>query len=335
MFAVYLKALSLIFLAEMGDKTQLLAMAFATKYKVRNIVFGIALGAFLNHGIAILLGSFLQSVLPLELVYLVAGVAFILFGLMSLELEDEAVETPTAKFGPVLTVGIAFFIGELGDKTQLTALTLSTSTGYPLAILIGTVTGMVSTGLIAIWVGRKLGDKIPELQLKFGAAAVFLFFGIEKLLASKYFAQYAGYFMMAIAATVVLFAYRTRKMIMSSKMIKSNYALMSEKLKTHFTVLQNGVDQLCLGQSTCGKCDGKACLIGTLKVLIQDAMDNNYDEKTIEQFRIEELLIKKYNQNEIESLLTYIEHEIMVDPTISKNQFVTIVRTLLEKGKEE
>lgn len=335
MFAVYLKALSLIFLAEMGDKTQLLAMAFATKYKVRNIVLGIALGAFLNHGLAILLGSFLQSVLPLELVYLVAGLAFILFGLMSLELEDEAVETPTAKFGPILTVGTAFFIGELGDKTQLTALTLSTSTGYPVAILMGTVTGMVLTGLIAIWVGRKLGDKIPELQLKFGAAAVFLFFGIEKLLASKYFAQHAGYFMMAIAAIVVLFAYRTRKMILSSKTIQSSYALMSEKLKTHFTVLQNGVDQLCLGKSVCGNCDGKACLIGTLKVLIQQAMENDYDEKTIEQFQVEALLIKKYNQDQIKSLLEYIEQEIMDDPTINKNQFIIIVRALLEKARKE
>jgi putative Ca2+/H+ antiporter (TMEM165/GDT1 family) len=335
MIGVYLKALSLIFLAEMGDKTQLLAMAFATKYKVRHIVLGIGLGAFLNHGLAILLGSFLQRIIPFEVIYLVAGLAFIIFGLLSLEIEDDGVETPEAKFGPILTVGMAFFIGELGDKTQLTALTLSTSSTYPFAILMGTVTGMVLTGLLAIWVGRKLGNKIPELQLKFGAAAVFLFFGIEKFIASKYFVAYTGYFMMVIALCFVIFAYRARRMILTNRAIQSQYSITAEKLRKHFLVLQKGVNQLCLGPSVCEHCDGTSCLIGSLKSLIQRALDNDYDETIIDQFHVEELLIKKYNQDQIKALLAYIENEIMDDVALSNNAFIIRVKSLLQKAQEE
>ncbi|HSN65582.1 MAG TPA: TMEM165/GDT1 family protein, partial [Fusibacter sp.] len=82
----YLQALALIFIAEMGDKTQIMAMAFATQYKVKQILIGVAIGAFFNHGLAILLGSMLTQFVPLEARQLVAGVLFITFGLLSLSI---------------------------------------------------------------------------------------------------------------------------------------------------------------------------------------------------------------------------------------------------------
>ncbi|MBN2898176.1 MAG: TMEM165/GDT1 family protein [Clostridia bacterium] len=332
---IYIKALLLIFLAEMGDKTQLMAMAFATRYKVRDIVIGIALGAFVNHGLAIALGSILQRVIPFEVIYLVAGVIFILFGLLSLSIDDETVEAPTSKYGPILTVGAAFFIGELGDKTQLTALTLSTSYGHPAIILMGTVSGMVLTGLLAIWVGIKLGSKVPELQLKVGAALVFMIFGVEKLMATHYFNQYISYFMMSIAVAVVIFAYRTRQMILLNRTLQTGFSTLAERLKKHFEILKKGVDTLCLGPTVCQTCDGTSCVVGMLKVLIQKAIENDYDENAIEQFEVENLLIKNYNRVQIEKLIAYMDDEMIRDREIGSNPFVVKVRELLLKAQEE
>lgn len=334
MFAAYLKALTLIFLAEMGDKTQLMAMTFATKYKVKDILLGIAIGAFFNHGLAILLGSFLQKVISFEIIYLVAGVVFIIFGLLSLKVEDEEVEETATKFGPIVTVSIAFFIGELGDKTQLTALALSTSQGYPALILLGTVSGMVLTGLLGIWVGIKLGSKIPEMQLKIGAATIFMVFGIEKLLASSYFNQYVLIFMGVIALSTIVFAYKTRRFILDFKVSSSAYATAAERLHQHFEILKKGVDELCLGSDVCDGCDGSTCLVGSLKVLIQTGIDHDYDEASIKRFKVEDQLIKKFSKQHVEELLEYIENDILKDEELKKNPFVVEVKRLLEKAKE-
>lgn len=154
----FLKAFALIFVAEMGDKTQIMAMAFATQYAIKSILSGVFLGSFLNHGIAILLGSLFLTKLPMGLIQLLAGAVFIAFGLQSLNIEgDSDEEKSKAKHGAVLTVAMAFFIGELGDKTQLTAMTLGTESMYPFLTLMGTSLGMVSVSLFGIFIGAKLG----------------------------------------------------------------------------------------------------------------------------------------------------------------------------------
>lgn len=334
MISAYLKALSLIFLAEMGDKTQLMAMTFATKYKVRDILIGIGLGAFFNHGLAILLGSFLQRVIPFEIIYLIAGVVFILFGLLSLKIEDDEVEEKAIKYGPILTVSLAFFIGELGDKTQLTALTLSTSQGYPAFILMGTVTGMVLTGLLGIWVGIKLGSKVPELQLKLGAATIFMIFGIEKLYNFSYFHEYQWAFILVVVLAIVIYGYRAQSFIANYKEAESVFAETAERLYRHFKVLEKGVDELCLGKEVCKVCDGDSCLVGSLKVLIQMGLKHDYDKTAVKRFEVEEQLIKKFNKEHIEELLTYIEREILSDEALKDNPFILEIRRLLQKAKE-
>lgn len=333
MISVYLKALMLIFLAEMGDKTQLMAMTFATKYKVRDIVLGIGIGALFNHGLAIALGSLLQRVIPFEVIYMVAGIVFIIFGLLSLKVEDDEVESNATKYGPVLTVSIAFFIGELGDKTQLTALALSTSDPYPGLILMGTVSGMVLTGLLGIWVGIKLGSKVPEMQLKIGAASVFMFFGIEKLVSSTYFMEYTSLIMAGIAGVVLLFSLRTRRFIHDFKAGASAYSTVAERLHQHFKVIKQGVDDLCLGADACDGCDGSACLVGSLKVLVQLAIDHEYDGSKIEQFKVEEQLIKKFSKNHVDDLLIYIEEEVLSDPECRDNEFIKEIKALLVKAQ--
>ncbi len=175
----YITAFILITLAEMGDKTQLLAMAFASKYKPLSVLIGIFIGAFLNHGIAIAIGNYISQFVPIKTIQILASVLFIFFAFWSLKVDKEEKEEETKKsnYGPIITVAFAFFIGELGDKTQLTAMTLGANSSLPIFVLLGTVSGMVVTGGMGIIVGKLLHKKIPEVTMKIIASFVFLFFG--------------------------------------------------------------------------------------------------------------------------------------------------------------
>lgn len=177
------KASLLIFLAEIGDKTQILAMAFALQYSVSQVLLGVAAGAFLNHGLAVLIGAYLANVIPLEAIRLSSALLFLAFGLWTLWSEEEHLNGSHKALGsPILVVALAFFLGELGDKTQLTAIALASSSAFPAAVLAGTVLGMVLTSLGGIYVGTKLGDRIPELALKLISSFVFIGFGVFHLI---------------------------------------------------------------------------------------------------------------------------------------------------------
>ncbi|MCT4542621.1 MAG: TMEM165/GDT1 family protein [Vallitalea sp.] len=183
MLVELIKAFSLIFIAEMGDKTQIMAMAFATRFKVKQVLVGIFLGSLLNHGLAVIFGNYLCRFIPTSTIQMIAGFAFVGFALWTLKIEeDTSNENDNNKsFGPVLTVATAFFIGELGDKTQLTAITLSADAQYPLLILFGCVFGMLITGALGILVGKKIGNKMPKSLIKVLSASIFMLFGLAKL----------------------------------------------------------------------------------------------------------------------------------------------------------
>lgn len=177
-----IRAFLLIFVAELGDKTQILAMAFATRYPVRKVLHGIGIGAFLNHGLAVALGAYLSRLVPVNTIQMIAGAAFVGFALWTLKVDEEEEEgEPRLHLGATATVALAFFLGELGDKTQLTAITLAADAEHPWQVLAGTVLGMVATGGLGIVVGKKLGDKVPEIGVKLIAASVFMLFGLQKL----------------------------------------------------------------------------------------------------------------------------------------------------------
>ena len=88
--------------------------------------------------------------------------------------EEDEEEVTGKKFGAIFTVALAFFLGELGDKTQLTALTLSTQSTFPALTLAGTVLGMVVVSSFGIFIGSKLGDKIPEHVIRISAFVIFM-----------------------------------------------------------------------------------------------------------------------------------------------------------------
>ncbi|KAF0132723.1 MAG: hypothetical protein FD145_1578 [Candidatus Saganbacteria bacterium] len=168
-----------ILLAEMGDKTQLLAIAFAAKYKSSQVLFAIFLATVVSHAFAVVLGGLLTKIIPLEIIFLAASLSFILFGLWTLRgdsLENEAKKE--SKFGPIATVAIAFFIAEMGDKTQLATISLAIEYQNLLGVLMGTITGMVIADAIGIVAGVALKKYLPEKVMKWISAIIFILFGI-------------------------------------------------------------------------------------------------------------------------------------------------------------
>ena len=187
----FLLATAAVTIAEMGDKTQLLAMAFATKYKASKVMLGVFIATILNHGAAVAIGTLLTKFKSMELVIQgIASASFILFGLWTIrgdKLEGE--QNKQTKFGAVATVAFAFFIAELGDKTQLATIALAARYPQsPVAILMGTTTGMLIADGIGIIVGVLMCKRIPERVIKYISASVFAIFGfigIYELLVSK------------------------------------------------------------------------------------------------------------------------------------------------------
>lgn len=267
MLSEFIKAFGLIFLAEMGDKTQILAMAFATRYPVRQVLWGIFFGVLVNHGIAVVLGNLLSSLIPLTAIQIVAGVAFLAFALWSLRVEDEEASDTTSSRGPIMTVALAFFIGELGDKTQLSAITLSSTSHYPLVILAGTLSGMLMVGLLGIIVGRTLGNKIPETAMKLAAAGVFAFFGITKLLqhlpANLLQPQWMIPVFMLYTALAIFLILRLRAQDDTA------FRRQAQELKEFYQSMAKSLDEICLH---CQTCSGQGCHVGYSKLLVSDAM---------------------------------------------------------------
>lgn len=181
----FIEAFILVFVAEMGDKSQLLSLAFATKYKLRTVIIGIAIGIGLNHALAILAASFISDYIDLNIIKLIAGFVFIIFGLTSLRLEygedDDEEKNYLQSFGPVVTIAATFFIGELGDKTQILAMTLGAIAENKLLVFLATFSSMMVVSLLGILVGRVLKKKIPEVTMNIIAAFLFLFFGFTTL----------------------------------------------------------------------------------------------------------------------------------------------------------
>jgi len=169
-----------VLLAEMGDKTQLLAMAFAAKYDAYKVLIAVFIATLLNHSLAVAVGHFLTKMIPMDIISLVAAISFILFGLWTIrgdKLEGE--DKKPSRFGPIITVGIAFFLAEMGDKTQLATISLAIEYKNMLGVLTGTTLAMVAADAIGIVVGVVMRKHIPEKTIKWFSAIVFILFGLH------------------------------------------------------------------------------------------------------------------------------------------------------------
>jgi putative Ca2+/H+ antiporter (TMEM165/GDT1 family) len=176
----FLLSFGVVFLAELGDKSQLMALAFASRYRALTVLVAVTLATFLVHAGSVLLGAAFAVAIPTNLIQIVAGLAFLGFAIWTLRgdtlgEDDERRAARTGRWA-IATIGVAFFLAELGDKTMLATITLAT-TEEPWGTWLGSTGGMVAADAIAIVVGSVLGTRLPERAIKLFASAAFVVFG--------------------------------------------------------------------------------------------------------------------------------------------------------------
>ncbi len=169
-----------IFVAELGDKSQLMALAFATRYRALPVLAGITAATAVVHLVSVVVGALLGAALPARPMNLLAGLAFLGFAAWTLRSdslsEEEAARAGRSTSSAVLAASLAFFLAELGDKTMLATITLATREGLA-GTWLGSTLGMVAADAIAIAIGQQLGRRLPERAVRTGAAASFVVFG--------------------------------------------------------------------------------------------------------------------------------------------------------------
>ena len=170
----------IVMLAELGDKSQLMALAFAARYRAWTVLVAVTIATLIVHAMSVLLGAAFALALPTNVIKVVAGLAFFVFAAWTLRGdhlgEREASRAARSARWAMLTIGTAFFLAELGDKTMLATVTLAT-TEEPIGTWLGSTAGMVAADALAIGAGALLGSRLPERAIRIFAAAAFVLFG--------------------------------------------------------------------------------------------------------------------------------------------------------------
>ena len=182
---IFVTVLLTIFFAEMGDKTQLLLVAMSGKYKISHILTGTWLATVVLNLMAIVVGAALGSYLDMRIIKLAAGIAFFWFAFTALKGDDGEEEERQMKhdLGPVFAIFGSFFIGELGDKTQLSAIALAANyAGGSLLnavwVFLGCTLGLILADLIGLAAGVWLKSRIPTRALNIISFVIFFVFGV-------------------------------------------------------------------------------------------------------------------------------------------------------------
>lgn len=173
----FLASLIFVVLAEMGDKTQLLAMAFACKFRWQTVMWGVFAATAANHLLAAAAGNYLAAVMPIVYIKITAAASFIIFGLWTIRGDTLGDEDSKYHFSPFWTVTIAFFIAEMGDKTQLATIALAVKYHTVISVWMGTTIGMVISNGFGIIAGSVMGRHIPARAIKWASALIFIAFG--------------------------------------------------------------------------------------------------------------------------------------------------------------
>ena len=179
MFAALVLSFGVIFVAELGDKSQLMAMTYALRYRWWVVLSAILTATTLVHAASVFFGHFLGLSIPTDLMAILAGLSMLAFGLWTIrgdELDDEeAARAKRVGASVFFAVMSSFTLAELGDKTMLATITLATNNDW-VGVWIGSTIGMVAADALAIAVGRLLGKHLPERSIAIGAAVLFFAF---------------------------------------------------------------------------------------------------------------------------------------------------------------
>lgn len=186
----FLVSFFMIFISELGDKTQLLVLSFSSKAKTYAILLGVALGSFFSHGIAILFGSALgnfDNILLHLILKFITYLSFLFFGLLTLWKKEDKQEEAKSGFLQKLSswhlnfiflIAFSIAIGELGDKTFLASIGLGVQyASSKIALIVGAILGMVVSDLLAVLFGKFLSTKISEKVMNILSGILFLLFG--------------------------------------------------------------------------------------------------------------------------------------------------------------
>ena len=186
MLAAILVSLGVVFLAELGDKSQLITMTYALRHRWWVVLTGVGIAAFLVHGLSVTIGHFVGLTLPERPIAFVAALAFIGFAIWTWRGKDDAddgdgdpdiAEAITEQRYVVLAVVSSFVLAELGDKTMLATVALASDHNWA-GVWIGATVGMVLADGVAIAAGRLLHRRLPERLLRLMAGLLFLLFGL-------------------------------------------------------------------------------------------------------------------------------------------------------------
>jgi putative Ca2+/H+ antiporter (TMEM165/GDT1 family) len=170
-------------IGEMGDKTQLLALVLAARFRQPwPIIAGIFLATLLNHGLAGVVGELIRAALNPDWLRVLLGVSFIAIALWALK-PDTLDKEPESKsgYGVFVLTFVAFFLAEIGDKTQLATIALAAKFPNLVAVVAGTTLGMLIADVPAVLLGGKAAPKLPLKAIRFTAAGIFALLGVAVL----------------------------------------------------------------------------------------------------------------------------------------------------------
>jgi putative Ca2+/H+ antiporter (TMEM165/GDT1 family) len=176
-----LASLGLVFLAELGDKTQLVALGFGARHKLAPVLTGVVLAYAACNLLSVVIGGVLGATLPTRAIGIGGGILFLGFAAWNLRGEhgddDGAADAARPGRSVVASVALAMFVAELGDKTMLATATLAAQ-GSPVLTWIGATIGICLSGAVGVLVGRQVGARLPQRAIELGSTVLFAVFGV-------------------------------------------------------------------------------------------------------------------------------------------------------------
>lgn len=171
-------AFAVVFVAELGDKTQLVALSLATRYRLVTVLVGITVAYAITNGISVIVGGLFGAALPTTAIALIGGALFLGFAVWTFRgSDDDEDATSIAGRSAFISIVIAMVIAELGDKTMLATATLAAREA-PVATWFGATLGITASGALAVIVGRTLGTRLPRRATRIAASVLFAVFGL-------------------------------------------------------------------------------------------------------------------------------------------------------------
>lgn len=213
LMTVMFGAFIMIFLAEMGDKSQVMAFCLASSYRARTILAAVFVATLINNGAAIFIGTVFGEMLNMNLVQIISGLVFLGFGAWTLLEKRNGIEPVQVKENlcSFLTMTSLFMLAEMGDKTQIASAVYAATYREPFLTLAGVLAGMLLADALGIYLGVRLRHIISFTKLKIGSSLVFFTLGAINLASSELISTFTWLLLMVVFLVPVALAYRNNQ----------------------------------------------------------------------------------------------------------------------------